>query len=680
MTLLPCEDSMKHMKIKRLKSVLILTVIVLAGLLAAGCCLIPYLMAESTMPVDGMLTMEEQNDGSLMLRWTEGEQADYYRVEILRDDEQQEVIWREDTKSSRGLQLPELESEYEYIIQVFSVREYKVLGRVKARVGELPLMVKTVLRAPRIVEFQWEPNPEEQVVSIIFEMLDADFAVFSRLDENGEKQELQRFAASRNIDLNFGENGDFELPEYGQVCELVMNVYRQEEGLKFYGAADIRVRIQREDLLGRDLNLTMEQEPNNVVLLQWQETKGEYYQIQRSVGGRPWENLWEVYRGEELTYRSEHLDPFEEYSYRVVAVGGQTMEDSEYAAVSREMSFRTRESAVYTTVWPVKDLKVFAAPGSDEVIGTAKVGKAYCVLDDVEGFFQVRVDEQMGYIDSHYCLINLPEYLGDLCSYEIANSYDSLYLIHGFEIPGVTGVVTAGYDNILLADGTYVVPLLYPTAQKLAAAGEKAMEKGYRLKIYDAFRPNVATNEIYKLTSQILGDELPEESVTGEYASAYQQGEEPMTYQMLMTNGTYQLTHFLAKGVSRHNLGLALDLTLEDANTRQEIPMQSEMHDLSWYSVTARNNSTAKTLASIMKSAGFATLSSEWWHFQDDEAKKAYSIPTVSKGVSLAGWTADDRGWMYRNKEGVYYKNQTLTIDGVACRFDADGYLVSADQ
>ena len=89
--------------------------------------------------------------------------------------------------------------------------------------------------------------------------------------------------------------------------------------------------------------------------------------------------------------------------------------------------------------------------------------------------------------------------------------------------------------------------------------------------------------------------------------------------------------------MSRHNLGVAVDLTLEDANTRQEIPMQSQMHDLSWYSVTARNNDSANMLASIMKSAGFGTLSSEWWHFQDDEARNAYAIPAVSRGLSLEG-------------------------------------------
>ena len=672
---------MKRRRRKKLRSVLMLIVLILDIFLVGACCIVPYLMAESSMPEDGILTMEEQKDGKFLLRWPAAELVDYYRVEILTSQgDEEEIIWKEDTGNFQGLPLPELPVEAEYTIRVHSVREYKIFGRVKARVGEEPLTATTVLRAPRIVEFQWEPDPDRKVVSIVFEMLDSDYAVFSHLAQDGTLRQLQRLGDSDQIDLKFGENGDFQIPEYGETCELVMNVYRQEEGLEFYGAADIHVRIDREDLLGRDLDLTLEQEDNNVVFLQWQETKGEYYQIQRSVAGGAWETLWEVYPGQELTYRSTHLDPFEDYSYRVVAMGGQTMEGSDYAAISQEMSFRTRESAIYTTVWPVKNLKVLSAPGSDDEIGSVRVGTTLCVLDEVDGYFQVRVDDQLGFIDSNYCMINLPEYLGDLCSYDIKNSYDSIYYVHGFEIPEVSGVVTAGYEKVLLADGSYVVPLLYPTARKLVAAAEDALDRGYRLKIYDAFRPNVATNEIYNLTSQILDLELPELSVTGEPASNYQaDAETPTTYLMLMTNGTYQLTHFLAKGTSRHNLGVALDLTLEDAATGKEVTMQSAMHDLSWYSVTGRNNSRSKMLATIMKGAGFASLSSEWWHFQDDEAKKAYSIPSVSKGVSLEGWTADDRGWMYRDREGVYYKNQTLTIDDVAYRFDADGYLVLSE-
>ena len=663
---------MEHKARKVWKYVLILAVTVAACM---GCWLFPYLGARSSMPVDGVLTMKERNDGRFLLSWPSSDRADFYRVEIL---DSEKVLWQEQTVSGDCL-LPEISGEGEYTIRVSSAVTYNQFGAAKVRYSRKTLETTTVLRAPRIVEFQWEADPDHKVVSIDFEMMDADFAVFNHISPDGTRKELRRLDNSGRIDLAFGENGDFPMPDQGETCELVLTVFRNEEDLEFYGAADIHVRIDRDDFLGRDLKLTMEQEGENVILLRWQETKGEYYQVQRSTAGQDWEIVGNVYPGQELTYQSEHLASCEDYTYRVLAVGGHTMEGYSWAAISQEISIRTDVSVLYATIWPVKDLPVRANPGSGESIGTAQEGKAYCILNEVDGYFQVQVDGRMGYIDSNYCLINLPEYLGKLCSYDIRNSYNSIYLVHGFAIPNVTGVVTAGYENVLVEDGNFLVPLLYPTARKLRLASETALDMGYRLKIYDAFRPKEATIEIYERTSEILSQELPEMSVTGGPASQYRKNDRPATYQSLMTNGTYQLNHFLAKGVSRHNLGVALDLTLEDVHTRQEILMQSQMHDLSWYSVTARNNDSANMLASIMKNAGFGTLSSEWWHFQDDEARNAYSIPAVSRGVSLEGWTRDDRGWMYRDNKGVYYKNQNMTLNGTVYQFDGEGYLVLAD-
>ena len=661
---------MEHKERKIWKFALIPAVLLL---MAVGWVMIPYMTARSSMPSDGILTVTEQVDGRFLLSWPSANGADFYRIEIWESGRE---IWQENTANTDGVLLPELSGEGTYTIRVRSAVTYSRFGAEKARYSRNALEASTVLRAPRIVEFQWEADPDNKVVSIDFEMLDADFAVFSHISPDGTRRELRRLDNSGRIDLAFGENGDFQTPGQGETCELVVTVFRNEEGLEFYGAADIHVRIDRDDFLGRDLNLTMEQEGENIILLRWQETKGEYYQVQRSTAGQDWEIVGKVYPGEELMYRSEHLASCEDYTYRVLAVGGHTMEGCSWAAISQEIDFRTGVSTLYATIWPVKDLPVRANPGSGESIGTAQEGKAYCILSEVDGYFQVQVDGKTGYIDSNYCLINLPEYLGKLCSYDIRNSYDSIYLVHGFEIPNVTGVVTAGYEDVLVEDGNFLVPLLYPTAQKLLQASKSALECGYRLKIYDAFRPKEATLEIYDLTSQILNEELPEMSVTGESASQYRKNGNAATYLSLMTNGTYQLNHFLAKGVSRHNLGVALDLTLEDAGTHQEITMQTQMHDLSWYSVTARNNDSANALASIMKDAGFGTLSSEWWHFQDDEAKNAYSIPALSQGISLEGWTKSDRGWKYRDGKGGCYQNQSLTLDGMLYQFDGEGYLV----
>lgn len=40
-----------------------------------------------------------------------------------------------------------------------------------------------------------------------------------------------------------------------------------------------------------------------------------------------------------------------------------------------------------------------------------------------------------------------------------------------------------------------------------------------------------------------------------------------------------------------------------------------------------------------MMGAGFAPLTSEWWHFQDDDTRDALGLEVYQeKGVSLEGW------------------------------------------
>ena len=103
--------------------------------------------------------------------------------------------------------------------------------------------------------------------------------------------------------------------------------------------------------------------------------------------------------------------------------------------------------------------------------------------------------------------------------------------------------------------------------------------------------------------------------------------------------------------------------------------MQTEMHDLSIYSIIARNNSEAIILDGIMKGAGFGGLTSEWWHFQDNETRQALSLNIyLWSGVSCAGWVADDTGWRYRNADGSLLSGTTREIDGASYTFDEQGY------
>ena len=276
--------------------------------------------------------------------------------------------------------------------------------------------------------------------------------------------------------------------------------------------------------------------------------------------------------------------------------------------------------------------------------------------------------------------------MGNLCSYNITNSYASIYMVHEYEIPKVTDVVTGGYEQVKLADGSYLVPLLYPTAKKLVVAARAALEQGYRLKIYDAFRPNKATVEIYDRTEKILDNDLPKKTFKGGVMydlprlPEKENEDDPdpvMTYRIVMTNnGSWGLNSFLAKGASLHNYGIAVDLTLETLDGR-EVDMQTSIHDLSWYSVLSRNNANANVLSAIMKGAGLGELVSEWWHFQDNEVRVQNQLACVWAGVTPECWMKDDFGWKYRRYNGTYFKDGQFDIYGTLYTFDANGYIVN---
>ena len=345
--------------------------------------------------------------------------------------------------------------------------------------------------------------------------------------------------------------------------------------------------------------------------------------------------------------------------------------------------------ALYCTIWPVKDLKAYSDISCTSQTGTAKACSMYCVLEEnaEAGLFLVRTGRgETGWIDSRYCMINLPEYLGDLCSYNITNSFSSAYTIHEYEIPGLTGKVITGYENVRLADGSFLVPFLYPCCKKLVNAAKQAYGAGYRIKIYDSYRPKVATNSIYYTAIGVIDSPLPDNTVTGSSVtlpkptasgSGYQR--DYLIYRDLIEMNGWDLSSFLAPGASRHNMGVALDMTFEDAETKEEVSAQSLMHDLSAYSTIRSNNQIAAKIYKLMEGCKMHNIVSEWWHFQDNEAMNSLKPPYCEKGVSAEGWIADSRGERFRLADGTVLKSCMMVTNDETLYFDAEGYLVSED-
>ncbi len=131
---------------------------------------------------------------------------------------------------------------------------------------------------------------------------------------------------------------------------------------------------------------------------------------------------------------------------------------------------------------------------------------------------------------------------------------------------------------------TRVCYLRKPAAEALARVAKSLQQKGWGLKIFDAYRPFGVTEQFWKL----IGDER------------------------YVANP--------AKG-SGHNRGIAVDLTLIDLSTLQELDMGTGFDNFSdtahhsFTGLSAQVLQNRKLLREEMIAQGFVPLETEWWHY-----------------------------------------------------------------
>ena len=135
------------------------------------------------------------------------------------------------------------------------------------------------------------------------------------------------------------------------------------------------------------------------------------------------------------------------------------------------------------------------------------------------------------------------------------------------------------------------------TALKLINANREFKKRGYRIKIWDAYRPMY----VQRIFWDIVGDE-----------------------------------RFVAnpnKNGSRHSRGAAVDITLVD-NFEREVKMPSNFEDFSikasrsYKSMDEEERVNINFLTDVMNRNGFTTVDTEWWHFDDSNYYK-YEIIDV---------------------------------------------------
>lgn len=149
-----------------------------------------------------------------------------------------------------------------------------------------------------------------------------------------------------------------------------------------------------------------------------------------------------------------------------------------------------------------------------------------------------------------------------------------------------TGAPLPGY----LANRAY---LRREAASALARVQRDLRPRGLALKIFDAYRPVRATLAMVDWTERVHRPDLLRD---GYIASR-----------------------------SRHNLGLAIDLTLMDLATGQELEMGTPFDAFSAAAHTANASGLAaanrQKLKAAMEAEGFLNYDQEWWHY-------TFNVPT----------------------------------------------------
>ncbi len=635
--------------------------------------LLPYWQAENTMDANQTVAIETLENGQLQVNWQSGKNAQFHTLEIFDLEQDNRLLFSNTTVGQCSCILPELPADRPLLLRISSGHNY---GN-NVRMGEQYWQGQLVFDTPELQQLRWTVNPDTDEVQIDFALGKGESCDVYKQISDAQPQLLEQSDAG-NLTIAYAD----AIPAHGVTELFTFQISRKQGNTVFTGPVCEGFSVTREDFLGDTLTLESVALEQNAYSLSWNETKGKAYLLEYSAdGGNRWQSLASIEAEAERVYTTEHLLPFREYQFRVSAVEPSAPVTPAVCQVS------TVQRTLYATIWPLMDLQVYADLSCTQPLGTAPAGTAYCVIAEEDGLFGIRYGDKTGYIDSNYCMINLPEYMGTLCAYDITNSYSSLYMVHDFPMQAITDTVITGYQSVQLSEGEYLVPLLYPTAKKLLLAAQSALEQGYQIKIYDSFRPREATLSIYNLAEGILQQPVPKQTFTGEpvkelEALSYQASTESeeflmegLTYEILMTdNGRYMLANFLALNISNHNLGVAMDITLQTPDG-QELQMQTAIHDLSWYSEVSRNNENANLLKNIMVQAGFATLKSEWWHFQDDAIKSQLELKNLRQGITPQCWVLDDTGWRYRQKNGQYLTDCTETIDSVTYRFNEAGYV-----
>lgn len=147
-----------------------------------------------------------------------------------------------------------------------------------------------------------------------------------------------------------------------------------------------------------------------------------------------------------------------------------------------------------------------------------------------------------------------------------------------------------------------VALLTREAAEALRKVSDDLVAKGYRLKIYDAYRPQKAVSHFMRWAQDFEDDRM-----------------KPYFYPELEKDQLFPQGYISEH--SGHSRGSTLDLTLFDMTTEKEVDMGGtfdyfgELSHPDFKGITEEQFANRMILREAMLAHGFKPLPEEWWHF-----------------------------------------------------------------
>lgn len=190
---------------------------------------------------------------------------------------------------------------------------------------------------------------------------------------------------------------------------------------------------------------------------------------------------------------------------------------------------------------------------------------------------------------------------------------DAILEIRYYSTYNFVGKRIAGYEEPIAL-------ITKEAATKLKEVSNELIEKGYRLKIYDAYRPQMAVNNFVEWAKDVNDIKMKK-----------------YFYPDLDKSVLFPQMYIME--YSGHTRGSTVDLTLFDMNTEKEVDMGGtfdyfgeESHP-DYKGITDEQYNNRMILREAMLAHGFKPLETEWWHFtlEDEPYKDTYFTFPISK-------------------------------------------------